>query len=72
MALFRRRERTPLPPPVRREIHDQPDVEKARQDLARIRSRRVDVDAVVAALMLEKHLNSFSANLTATFRGGRP
>ena len=48
-----------------------PDVETAREDLARIRAQRADVDALVAALVVERHLNNFSANLTATFRGGR-
>jgi hypothetical protein len=69
---FSRRKRTPLPPTPRRSADDQPDVEQARADLARIRSQRPDVDALVAALIIEKNLNNFSANLTATLRGGRP
>jgi hypothetical protein len=69
---FRRRQRPPMPPAPRRAAGDRPDVEKARADLARVRSQRPDVDALVAALIIEKHLNNFSANLTATFRGGRP
>jgi hypothetical protein len=65
-----RRRELPTPPP-RRATDDFPDVEKARADLARIKARRSDVDALVSALVVERHLNNFSANLTATFRGGR-
>lgn len=54
--------------PKRRE---RPDLDKARADLARIKSQRPDVDALVTALVLEKHLNNFTANITATLRGGR-
>ena len=54
----------------RRSPGDYPDVEKARADLRRIQARRHDVDNLVAALVIERHLNNFSANLTATFRGG--
>jgi hypothetical protein len=68
---FRRRQRAPIPAPPRRSPDEQPDVEKARADLARIQSRRSNVEAVVAALIIEQHLNNFSANLTATLRGGR-
>lgn len=50
----------------------QPDVEGARAELARIRRQRNDVDVLVAALINEKQLNNFTANVTATFRGGRP
>lgn len=66
----KRRDPLPMPPPSRRTPEDYPDVEKARADLARIRARRYEVDALVSALIIEKHLNHFSANLTATFRGG--
>jgi hypothetical protein len=68
----RRHKRPPMPPPPRRSPDDEPDVEKARAELARIQSRRPAIDAVAAALVIEKHLNNFSANLTATLRGGRP
>lgn len=68
---FRRRPSRPQLPPATRDPHDRPDVEKARADLARIKTQRPDVEALVTALVLEQHLNNFSANLTATFRGGR-
>lgn len=51
--------------------HDKPDVKKAHADLARIRAQREEVDALVAALVREKHLNNFTANVVITFRGGR-
>lgn len=47
------------------------DVESAEAELARIKAQRPDVESLVAALIVERHLNNFSANLTATFRGGR-
>lgn len=50
---------------------DRPNVEKAHADLARIRAQREEVDALVAALVREKHLNNFTANVVITFRGGR-
>ena len=50
---------------------EKPDVEKAHADLARIRAQRDDVDALVAALVREKNLNNFTANVVVTFRGGR-
>lgn len=50
---------------------DKPDVEGAREELARIRAQRADVEALVASLITERRLNNFTANLTATFRGGR-
>lgn len=71
MNWFRRHRRELPTPPPKRATDDFPDVEKARADLARIRARRAEVDALVNALIIEKHLNNFSANLTATFRGGR-
>lgn len=48
----------------------QPDVEAARENLARIRRRRPDVEALVEALALEQRLNNFTANVTIVFRGG--
>lgn len=48
-----------------------PDVEGARENLARIRRQRPAVDELVAALMREKQLNNFTANVTVIFRGGR-
>lgn len=62
MRLWRRRREAPT---------DRPDIEKAHAHLAKIKAQRPDVDALVSALVIEKHLNNFSANLTATFRGGR-
>lgn len=49
----------------------QPDVEGARENLARIKRQRPDVDALVAALVREKQLNNFTANVTVIFKGGR-
>lgn len=67
---FPRRKRRSIEVPERR-TGDRPNVAKARADLARIRAQRPAVEALVTELVLEKHLNNFSANLTATFRGGR-
>lgn len=50
---------------------DKPDVAKANADLAKIRAQRSEVDALVAALVREKRLNNFTANVVITFRGGR-
>lgn len=50
---------------------DKPNVSKARADLARIQAQRSDVDDLVAALVREKHLNNFTANVVFTFKGGR-
>lgn len=47
-----------------------PDIEQAQADLDRIRAQRPDVEALVTSLIVERRLNNFSANLTATFRGG--
>lgn len=47
-----------------------PDVEGARENLARIRRQRPDVEALVADLVREKQLNNFTANVTVIFRGG--
>ena len=56
----------------KRERHrDRPDVDKARADLAKVRARRPEVDALVDALVRERHLNNFTANVVVTFRGGR-
>lgn len=67
---FRRQKSQPMPVP-RPSEGDRPDVEKAHRDLARIKAQRPAVNALVTELVMEKHLNNFSANLTATFRGGR-
>ena len=63
---WRREDRSPSP------VDEKPDVEGARANLARIKRQRPDVDELVAALRREQHLNNFTANVTATFRGGRP
>lgn len=70
---LRRKRRTAMTTihPPKAPVSERPNVEKARADLARVRAQRPDVEALVTALILEKHLNNFSANLTATFRGGR-
>ena len=61
MRFWRKRERNP----------DRPDVDGARADLAKVRARRADVDALVDALVRERRLNNFTANVVVTFRGGR-
>jgi hypothetical protein len=48
-----------------------PDPQAARAHLRRVRARRSEVDALVDALMLERKLNNFTANVVVTFRGGR-
>ncbi len=48
-----------------------PDVEGARENLARIKRQRPAVDELVAALVREKQLNNFTANVTVIFRGGQ-
>lgn len=63
MKFWRRRKPAPSEP--------KPDIEAAHAQLARIKAQRGDVEALVSALVIERHLNNFSANLTATFRGGR-
>jgi hypothetical protein len=56
----------------KRERHrDQPDVDGARAELAKVRARRSEVDALVDALVRERRLNNFTANVVVTFRGGR-
>lgn len=57
--------------PSKHERGERPDVEKARQDLARIRAQRSEVDSLVEALVREKRLNNFTANVVVTFKGGR-
>jgi hypothetical protein len=52
--------------------HDKPDLEQAEADLERIRDNRSRVDDLVDDLRREKRLNNFTANVTVTFRGGRP
>ena len=49
---------------------DSPDIDRAREELARIKAQRPDVQALVDALVREKRLNNFTANVTAVFRGG--
>lgn len=58
--------------PRRDDREDKPDVAKAHRDLARIRAQRPEVDGLVAALVREKNLNNFTANVVITFKGGRP
>ena len=59
------------PTPTRPESeNDRPDVAGARERLAKIKRQRPDVEALVAALKRERQLNNFTANVTATFRGG--
>lgn len=62
MKFWRRAQRSDYP---------KPDIEQARSELARIKAQRPDVEALVTSLIVERRLNNFSANLTATFRGGR-
>lgn len=49
----------------------QPDPQTAEAHLRRVRAQRPDVDALVDALMRERRLNNFTANVVVTFRGGR-
>lgn len=55
----------------RKKRPDKPDIDKARADLARIKAQRPDVEQLVSSLVVERRLNNFTANLTATFRGWR-
>lgn len=58
----------------RRGKHDdgpEPDPKTAQAHLRRVRAQRSDVDALVDALMRERRLNNFTANVVVTFRGGR-
>lgn len=50
---------------------DKPDVAGARENLERIRGQREAVEELVTALVLDRHLNNFTANIIASFRGGR-
>lgn len=50
---------------------DKPDVAAARETLERIKAQRPDVDALVASLVSDMQLNNFTANVIASFRGGR-
>lgn len=54
-----------------RDREDKPDVDKAREELAKVRARRAEVDALVDSLVRERHLNNFTANVVVTFQGGR-
>lgn len=50
---------------------DKPDVDGARERLARTRKQRAEVDALVAKFMREQRANGFTANMTVLLRGGR-
>lgn len=50
---------------------DRPDPESAEAHLRKVRGQRPEVDALVDALIRERHLNNFTANVVVTFRGGR-
>lgn len=54
-----------------RDRGDRPDVEGAREELAKVRARRAEVDALVDSLVRERRLNNFTANVVVTFQGGR-
>lgn len=58
--------------PNKHQRTEKPNVAKAHEDLARIRAQRSEVDSLVDALVREKRLNNFTANVVVTFRGGRP
>lgn len=47
-----------------------PDVAGAREQYERVKRQRPDVDALVAALVRERQLNNFTANVAVIFRGG--
>lgn len=50
---------------------DKPDVAAARERLAGVKRQRPDVEALVEALVRERKLNNFTANVAVIFRGGR-
>lgn len=50
---------------------DKPDPEAAEAHLRRVRSQRAEVEALINALVTERRLNNFTANVVVTFRGGR-
>lgn len=50
---------------------DTPDPKHAEAQLEQIRKRRPQVERLVEALLREKRLNSFTANVTVVLRGGR-
>ena len=50
---------------------DKPDPESAEAHLRKVRGQRDEVNALVDALVLERKLNNFTANVVVTFRGGR-
>ena len=62
---------TPILPRRGDDEREKPDVQGARERLARARRQRPDVEALVEALKRERRLNNFTANVTATLRGGR-
>ena len=64
MWSLRSRRRKPADQPM-------PNPTKAKADLERIRKQRPEVDALVKALATEQRLNSLTANVLITFRGGR-
>lgn len=48
---------------------DTPDTDAARQQLADARERRAEVNRLVARLMRERRLNSFTANMNVVLKG---
>lgn len=48
---------------------DTPDTDAARQQLTEVRDRRTQVDRLVARLMRERRLNSFTANMNVVLKG---
>lgn len=56
----------------RRPKDTEADVEGELAHLARLKAQRGAVDELVIALVAERHLNNFSASLSATLRGDRP
>lgn len=50
---------------------DKPDPQAAEEHLRRVRARRPEVTALVDAMVRERQLNNFTANVVVTFRGGR-
>jgi hypothetical protein len=54
-----------------RDDDDRPDPKTAEAHLRRVRAQRPEVNALVDALVRERRLNNFTANVVVTFRGGR-
>ena len=59
-------------PWVKTSSEEQPDPEKARRDLARLRSQRVEVERLVHALRSDRERNHYGQAVEAIFKGGRP